>query len=93
MGAPLWLTVHSSGAAACRKALVDAGWAICLQQEVKGCFFHFAQALNWTIGLLLYARGQLHPFFYVSLICTTSMEAAKVTAPNPPRVDELCNIL
>ena len=35
--------------AACRKALADAGWAICLQQEVKGCFFHFAQALNHKI--------------------------------------------
>ena len=49
--------VHRSGlqciaavAAACRKALVDAGWAICLQQEVKGCFFHFAQAPNWKIS-------------------------------------------
>ena len=38
--------MHRSGlqciaavAAACRKALDDAGWAICLQQEVKGAFF------------------------------------------------------
>ena len=67
--------VHRSGlqciaavAAACRKALVDAGWAICLQREVKGCFFHFAQALNRkisTIGLLLFISYAKHvaPFF------------------------------
>ena len=64
------------------------------QQGVKGCFFHFAQALNRrisTLGLLLYTRP-LHQFV-VPLICITSLGAANVTAPNLPRVDEFCNML
>ena len=54
--------------------------------EVMGCFFYFAQALNWrisTLGLLLfisYAR-QLHYSFCAFSICTTSLEAAKLICP------------
>ena len=61
-----------------------------LQQGVKGCFFHFAQALNQrisTLRLLLFISytRQLHQFLWLFDLYKYP-EAAKVA------VDEFCNI-
>ena len=66
--------------------------------EVKEWFFHFASSpgypyLGFFIHFTHQTIGTSYTSFCVSLICTTSLEAAKVTVPNLPKVDEFCNIL
>ena len=63
--------------------------------EVKEWFFHFASTPGYPYLGFFYSfhTPDSYTSFCVSLICTTSLEAAKATAPNLRKVDEFCNIL